>query len=131
MFWLGAAILGLFLGVGSVMFGNDDRSAEARPQSAAAADVTAFKPMVSAQRPRIMAAEELDAQQPSASGGWPTEAARDRAPAPVRVLGAGFPNCRAARAAGAAPMYRGQPGYNPNLDGDADGIACEPFHGAR
>ena len=33
------------------------------------------------------------------------------------------------RAAGAAPIYRGQPGYRDGLDGDSDGIACEPYHG--
>jgi hypothetical protein len=38
-----------------------------------------------------------------------------------------FPNCAAARAAGAAPLYRGAPGYRPQLDGDDDGVACEPY----
>ncbi|GAA0302127.1 excalibur calcium-binding domain-containing protein [Sphingomonas oligophenolica] len=37
-----------------------------------------------------------------------------------------YPNCDTARAAGAAPVYRGQPGYRPELDADDDGIACEP-----
>lgn len=36
-----------------------------------------------------------------------------------------YPNCAAARAAGAAPLYRGQPGYRPGLDRDNDGVACE------
>jgi hypothetical protein len=36
-----------------------------------------------------------------------------------------FENCTAAIAAGAAPLYRGQPGYRPELDGDGDGVACE------
>ena len=36
-----------------------------------------------------------------------------------------YPNCKAARAAGAAPLYRGQPGYRPGLDRDNDGVACE------
>ena len=40
-----------------------------------------------------------------------------------------FPNCDAARAAGAAPIRRGQPGYRPALDRDNDGIACEPYRG--
>ncbi len=40
-------------------------------------------------------------------------------------------NCADARAAGAAPVYRGTPGYNPNLDGDHDGIACEPYRQRR
>jgi endonuclease YncB( thermonuclease family) len=40
-----------------------------------------------------------------------------------------FRNCAAARAAGAAPLYRGDPGYSPHLDRDNDGIACEPYQG--
>ncbi|WP_346426324.1 DUF1294 domain-containing protein [Sphingorhabdus sp. YGSMI21] len=40
-----------------------------------------------------------------------------------------YPNCAAARAAGAAPIYRGQPGYRGPLDRDNDGIACEPYRG--
>ncbi|MDQ8820238.1 excalibur calcium-binding domain-containing protein [Streptococcus ruminantium] len=36
-----------------------------------------------------------------------------------------YPNCKAARQAGAAPVYRGQPGYGPHLDRDGDGIGCE------
>ena len=39
--------------------------------------------------------------------------------------GAYYRNCTAARDAGAAPLYRGQPGYRPELDRDNDGIACE------
>ena len=36
-----------------------------------------------------------------------------------------YPNCAAVRAAGAAPLHRGEPGYRPALDRDGDGIACE------
>lgn len=36
-----------------------------------------------------------------------------------------YRNCREARAAGAAPLYRGQPGYGSHLDRDGDGVACE------
>ncbi|WP_245934469.1 excalibur calcium-binding domain-containing protein [Arthrobacter psychrolactophilus] len=36
-----------------------------------------------------------------------------------------YPNCDAAKAAGAAPMYVGHPGYRPGLDRDKDGIACD------
>lgn len=36
-----------------------------------------------------------------------------------------YPNCAAARAAGAAPIYRGQRGYGTHLDRDGDGKACE------
>lgn len=36
-----------------------------------------------------------------------------------------YANCAAARAAGAAPIRAGQPGYRAALDGDKDGVACE------
>jgi len=36
-----------------------------------------------------------------------------------------FANCDAARAAGAAPVHRGDPGYSSRLDRDGDGTACE------
>lgn len=35
--------------------------------------------------------------------------------------------CSQARAAGAAPLHRGEPGYRDGLDADGDGVACEPF----
>ena len=38
-----------------------------------------------------------------------------------------FSGCDAARAAGAAPIYRWQPGYREEMDGDNDGVACEPY----
>ncbi|MCQ6553415.1 excalibur calcium-binding domain-containing protein [Streptomyces sp. C10-9-1] len=37
-----------------------------------------------------------------------------------------YDNCDEARAAGAAPLFRGEPGYAPHLDRDDDGVACEP-----
>jgi len=40
-----------------------------------------------------------------------------------------YPNCNAAWSAGAAPIPVGAPGYRSELDGDSDGIACEPYHG--
>lgn len=35
--------------------------------------------------------------------------------------------CDDARAAGTAPIYSGEPGYREGMDGDGDGIACEPY----
>jgi endonuclease YncB( thermonuclease family) len=49
-----------------------------------------------------------------------------RAPAPARS-GVYFRSCREAWAAGAAPLRRGQPGYRVEMDGDGDGVACEPL----
>ena len=36
-----------------------------------------------------------------------------------------YQNCDAVRAAGKAPLYRGQPGYSAKLDRDKDGVTCE------
>ena len=36
-----------------------------------------------------------------------------------------YANCSEARAAGAAPIRRGEAGYRPALDRDDDGVACE------
>lgn len=36
-----------------------------------------------------------------------------------------YENCTAARDAGAAPVYLGDPGYGKHLDRDGDGVGCE------
>ncbi|WP_368565690.1 excalibur calcium-binding domain-containing protein [Pseudoxanthomonas sp. UTMC 1351] len=55
----------------------------------------------------------------------------DLAPAPFapprNAPGGAFANCAEARAAGAAPVRRGQPGYGTHLDRDNDGVGCEPY----
>lgn len=47
------------------------------------------------------------------------------APQPAATPDVYYANCTAARAAGAAPIYRGEAGYRSALDRDNDGIACE------
>lgn len=48
-----------------------------------------------------------------------------RAPLSLSGSGGAFANCTAARAAGAAPVRRGDAGYGRHLDRDNDGIGCE------
>lgn len=56
-----------------------------------------------------------------------------QATAPRALVGGGmghgtgraYRNCAEARAAGAAPVRRGEPGYGPHLDRDGDGVGCE------
>ncbi|WP_314172839.1 excalibur calcium-binding domain-containing protein [Streptomyces winkii] len=36
-----------------------------------------------------------------------------------------YGNCSEARAAGAAPVHRGEPGYGRHLDRDGDGVGCD------
>ena len=37
-----------------------------------------------------------------------------------------YAGCHEVRAAGKDPIYIGQPGYRDEMDGDGDGVACEP-----
>lgn len=60
---------------------------------------------------------------PAQSAPVPLAAAPPAAPAPPANVH--YRNCSEARAAGAAPIHRGQPGYGSHLDRDGDGIACE------
>jgi hypothetical protein len=46
-------------------------------------------------------------------------------PVPAPAPDTYYANCAEARAAGAAPMTAGEPGYRPGLDRDKDGIACD------
>lgn len=47
------------------------------------------------------------------------------APATTGASSVFYANCAAVRAAGRAPIRRGEPGYSSALDRDGDGIACE------
>lgn len=47
----------------------------------------------------------------------------------AQPAGRAYRNCDEARAAGAAPVRRGEPGYGPHLDRDNDGVGCEPYRG--
>lgn len=55
----------------------------------------------------------------------PTTAATRPTSTPPVGAGTYYANCDAARAAGAAPLFAGEPGYRSGLDRDSDGIACE------
>jgi hypothetical protein len=75
------------------------------------------------------------ARNPSRATPSPYLPLRDDAPrynAPRRGTPASsrtYRNCTEARAAGAAPVHRGEPGYGSHLDRDGDGIGCEPYRG--
>lgn len=47
------------------------------------------------------------------------------APTPAPTNNGPFANCDAVRAAGRAPIYAGEPGFESKFDRDGDGIGCE------
>ena len=64
------------------------------------------------------------ARAPTAAASAPAQAQSNNA-APARGGSAYYRNCSEARAAGAAPVKRGDPGYGSHLDRDNDGVGCE------
>ena len=62
---------------------------------------------------------------PAAASPAPAASAAPAPAAPPASTAVYYANCAAARAAGAAPLRAGQPGYREQMDGDRDGVACE------
>lgn len=75
--------------------------------------------------------EARNAPSPSPSTAAPTSAKPSPKPSPKKTTAPAvyYKNCDAVRAAGADPLYRGDPGYRTGLDRDLDGEACEPDGG--
>ncbi len=111
----------------------DKAAAEAAAAAKAAADKAAADQAAQA------AAAQAAADQAARDKAAADQAARDaaaqqaqKAPAPVAPAPAApapaaayYANCAAAKAAGAAPVRAGSPGYGRHLDRDGDGIGCE------
>lgn len=106
----------------------DARAAAAAAAAKAAADKAAAD-KAAADKAAADAAAQAAAQAKADADAAAAKAQQDQAQArqvqQVAPSSVYYANCTAARAAGAAPIYRGQPGYRPALDRDGDGIACE------
>lgn len=112
---LGAtAIFGAIVGLGSVSIGKGgpERIAPSANDLPAKADAPHIRP--------LQISEPIEPQDNS----LPVKAGILRARPPQ--AGDYWRGCNEARAAGTAPIYRDEPGYRPEMDGDGDGIACEP-----
>lgn len=102
-----------------------EASAKASASAAAAAEASASA--AAAAEAAEKAAQEKAAQEAQQA----EEAAQEQAqepeePAqPAQKPQAYYRNCAEAKAAGAAPLYQGDPGYRSALDRDHDGVACE------
>ena len=75
----------------------------------------------------LLAGSEPEEGYMSSSNPWSVDYEPDAASAAQGSVH--YRNCDAARAAGAAPVRYGDPGYAPHLDGDGDGVGCEPYYG--
>ena len=92
----------------------DEIASQAEAAALVAADLDA--------RAADLAAREAAVAAQEAAAALPAPVV-EAAPAPSSS--AYYDNCSAARAAGAAPLYVGDPGYRSGLDRDNDGVACE------
>ncbi|MFE4541536.1 DUF1524 domain-containing protein [Arthrobacter sp. NPDC056727] len=106
-------------------------SGQLTPTNEKAPAVAAPAPAPAATQPApVVAAPAPAAPAPAAAAPAPVPVApAPVVPAPVPGVPAPatayYANCAAAKAAGAAPLYVGSPGYRPALDRDSDGVACE------
>ncbi|MEW2018665.1 DUF1524 domain-containing protein [Rhodococcus sp. NPDC076796] len=67
-------------------------------------------------------AEAAPSTEPTPAAPAPAPVEAPPAPAPSNVT---YKNCAAVRAAGAAPIRVGEPGFSTKFDGDGDGVGCE------
>jgi excalibur calcium-binding domain-containing protein len=96
---------------------------ESSPQAAPQAFVAAPEPTTDSMVTDAMVMSPKTQPSPTAAE---YERAADIGPADEpAVESVYYRNCSAARAAGAAPIEQGEPGYAPHLDRDGDGVACE------
>jgi hypothetical protein len=70
-------------------------------------------------------AQPAPAPVPAQPAPAPAPAPAQPAPAPAVPANVFYENCDAVRAAGAAPIRNGDPGYSRKLDRDGDGVGCE------
>ena len=121
-FWV-VAVLVLIIGYCS---GNDSSGDETTATAPAPAPIssTAAPLVAKTPTPTPTPSPTPEAQPIVATTEPEPEPAPPPAPAPPDP-NVYYKNCDAARAAGAAPLYQGDPGYRPGLDGDHDGVACE------
>ncbi|WP_344414045.1 thermonuclease family protein [Amycolatopsis minnesotensis] len=82
-------------------------------------------PSPSSVAPPAPPVERTVAPPPTPKAAPPPEPTTEAPPASSGGGSAYYKNCDAARAANAAPLHVGEPGYRPALDRDHDGTACE------
>ena len=98
---------------------HDSAHAEASAKASASAAAAAEAAEKAAQEKAAQEAQQAEeAAQEQAQE--PEEPAQ-----PAQKPQAYYRNCAEAKAAGAAPLYQGDPGYRSALDRDHDGVACE------
>jgi hypothetical protein len=108
--WVGVGVVGLLVVVGVAL-------GLARGSTAPAAAVAAAPTTPSTTPTTVATTAPVVVADPPTT----TPARKSSAAKPSEVY---YKNCGVALAEGAAPIYRGEPGYRSGLDPDGDGVAC-------
>ncbi|KAB1909757.1 excalibur calcium-binding domain-containing protein [Micromonospora tulbaghiae] len=126
--FLGLACSGALLGI--AMTGCSTSEPSGSPEKAVAQEVpTVAAPTTAAPSPEVSTVSPEPSPSPTTAA--PTTAKPASKPKPRKTTAPAvyYKNCDAVRAAGKAPLRRGEPGYRTGLDRDLDGEACEPGGG--
>ncbi|OPC77714.1 hypothetical protein B4N89_36070 [Embleya scabrispora] len=122
-----AAVWFVVLLVAGTSGGSDDKDADTPSAPAAVVSTTPTTPAGSA--PPTTPTPQDKSSAPTGTSPRTTEpavpATTKPSPATSRPAAVSYRNCAQVKAAGAAPIHRGDPGYGPHLDKDGDGTACE------
>lgn len=104
------------LATGLLLLSGCDNTEPASTPTTTAATTTSAAPVEETAQ-----AEVTTEEAPAAEEAPPAE----EAPAPATTTRVHYSSCAEAKEAGAAPLYKGDPGYSSTLDRDGDGVACE------
>ncbi|MFF5963139.1 excalibur calcium-binding domain-containing protein [Streptomyces collinus] len=126
-----ALFLGAAIGAGGEETTPDAKPASAKPQptvTVTATTTATATPLAEEPEPaptvtatKTVRVTTTVTAQPAGSGGSDDGGSGDSGSSQNVYYG----NCSEVRAAGAAPIHRGEPGYASHLDRDNDGVACD------
>ncbi|WP_256122927.1 excalibur calcium-binding domain-containing protein [Streptomyces sp. LUP47B] len=123
------AVFVLLGGILSAVDPSDGEPGSPATSSTPAADAPSALPTHPVKVPTVTATEAVTVAPSPAPTKTVTKTAEAPEPTTTPTPDVYYKNCDEARAAGDAPLHRGDPGYAPHLDRDGDGVACEPYAG--
>jgi hypothetical protein len=123
-----AFFLGIGAGAGDSQPKNDTKPAAATPQPTVTVTATATVSPAAEPEPAPTVTETVEVEVTTTVTAEPADDTGTGAGSSNNDSSGGsvyYENCAAARAAGAAPVHRGDPGYGSHLDRDNDGTGCD------
>lgn len=120
-----AALVGLTTLSGCGDRATTSSTTTSKPPALAAPAGTTTRPASTTSRPATSSTTTTTNKPATTTTKPATTTTSKAAPETEATEDAYYSNCSEAKAAGAAPLHRGDPGYRKALDRDGDGVACE------